>query len=72
MVGANEFHANVGRAGDYSSRSDSGAVQYTLGYNRNLSKRTKVYAFATKVNAERFTGYAADFSSLALGVRHHF
>ena len=72
MAGANEFHANVGRAGDYSGTANSGAVQYTLAYNRNLSKRTKVYAFATKVNAERFTGYAADFSSVAVGVRHNF
>ncbi len=72
MMGSSEFHVNVGKAGNYSKRSDSGAKQYTLGYNYNLSKRTKVYGYYTKVDAERFTGYAADFSSLAVGVRHNF
>ncbi len=72
MVGTSEFHLNVGKAGDYSKQSQSGAKQYTLGYNYNLSKRTKVYGFYTKVDAERNTGYASDFSSLAAGVRHNF
>ena len=72
MVGTSEFHLNVGKAGDYSKQSQSGAKQYTLGYNYNLSKRTKVYGFYTKVDAERNTGYARDFSSLAAGVRHNF
>ncbi len=72
MMGSSEFHVNVGKAGDYSKQSQSGAKQYTLGYNYNLSKRTKVYGYYTKVDAERFTGYAADFSSLAVGVRHNF
>ena len=65
-----EFHANVGKAGDYSNRSDSGAKQYTLAYNYNLSKRTKVYGFYTKV-ADSGTLYG-DFSSIAIGVRHNF
>ena len=72
ILGQSEFHANVGKAGDYSNRSDSGAKQYTLAYNYNLSKRTKVYGYYTKVDAQRFTGYASDFSSLAVGVRHNF
>ena len=71
-LGQSEFHVNVGKAGDYSNRSDSGAKQYTLAYNYNLSKRTKIYGYYTKVDAERFTGYASDFSSLAVGVRHNF
>ena len=72
ILGSSEFHVNVGKAGDYSKQSQSSAKQYTLGYNYNLSKRTKVYGYYTKVDAERFTGYAADFSSLAVGVRHNF
>ena len=72
MMGTSEFHLNVGKAGDYSKQTQSGAKQYTLGYNYNLSKRTKVYGFYTKVDAERFTGYASDFSSLAAGIRHNF
>ena len=72
MLGANEFHLNVGKAGDYSKTKDSAATQFTLGYNYNLSKRTKVYGYYTKINAEKNTGYASDFSSLAAGVRHNF
>ena len=80
-LGASEFHVNVGKAGDYSKLSNSSARQYTLGYNYNLSKRTKVYGYYTKVDASEgtvagrrvtITPYASDFSSLAVGVRHNF
>ena len=71
-VGASEFHVNVGAANDYSKLANSGAKQGTLGYNYNLSKRTKVYGYYTKIDAERSTPYASDFSSLAVGVRHNF
>jgi predicted porin len=72
-VGAMELHANIGKAGDYSKTNDSDASQMTLGYNYNLSKRTKVYGYYTKVSASKNTGYASDFSSLAaFGVRHNF
>jgi predicted porin len=69
-VGSGSFHADVGRAGAYSRISGSSASQYTLGYNHNLSKRTKVYTFYTKVDDKgRIYG---DVSSLAVGVRHNF
>jgi predicted porin len=71
-MGASEFHLNFGRSGDYSGVNDSSANQYTVAYNYNLSKRTKVYTFYTKVNASAATPYAVDSSSLALGVRHNF
>ncbi len=76
-LGASEFHVNVGRAGKWSEIADSSATQWTLGYNYNFSKRTKVYAFYTKVDnkagATYMTGAGGqDFSSLALGVRHNF
>ena len=68
---------NVGHAGKWSKVDDSSATQWTLGYNYNLSKRTKVYTYYTKVNnkkgADYMTGTAGDdFSSFALGVRHNF
>ena len=76
-MGASEFHVNLGHANKWSNVPDSAATQWTLGYNYNLSKRTKVYAFYTKVDnkagAAYMTGTAgADFSSFALGVRHNF
>ena len=76
-MGASEFHANVGRANSWSTRSGSSATQYTLGYNYNLSKRTKVYGYYTKVNNSANAIYATgkagvDFSSVAVGIRHNF
>lgn len=77
MLGASEFHLNVGHANSWSNRSDSAATQYTLGYNYNLSKRTKVYGYYTRINNDRAAAYGVttagdDFSSFALGVRHAF
>ena len=72
--GASELHLNVGRVNDYSEVDNSKATQFTVAYNYNLSKRTKVYAFYTQVadgDAEVYTG-ADKFSSIALGVRHNF
>ena len=70
-MGNTELHANFGSAGDYSGLAGTQkANQYTLGVNQNLSKRTKVYGFFTKV-ADKGTIYG-DFQSLAVGVRHNF
>ena len=77
LMGASEFHLNVGRAGKMKNIAESQAMQYTLGYNYNLSKRTKVYAFYTKVDNKDGASYMSgaagqDFSSFAVGVRHNF
>ena len=76
-LGASEFHLNVGRANSWSKRSDTAATQYTIAYNYNLSKRTKVYTYYTRVNkdagaAALYTANKNDFSSIAVGVRHNF
>ena len=85
-LGASEFHVNVGRANSYKNLSDSSATQFTLGYNYNLSKRTKVYTYYTRVNNDANAKYGygfndtlakgqatgKDFSSFAVGVRHNF
>ena len=77
MLGASEFHLNAGRANSWSRLSDSAATQYTVAYNYNLSKRTKVYTYYTKVDNDRNASYGTgaagvDFSSFAVGVRHNF
>ena len=77
MMGASEFHLNAGRANSYKNVSDSAANQYTIAYNYNLSKRTKAYAYYTKVDNARNASYGTgangvDFSSFAVGVRHNF
>jgi predicted porin len=68
---------NLGHANKWSNIADSGANQWTLGYNYNLSKRTKVYGYYTKVDNKAGANYmtgvkGADFSSFAVGVRHAF
>ena len=79
MMGASEFHVNVGRAGKYKNVPDSAATQYTIAYNYNLSKRTKLYTYYTKVDNKVGASYGPgitragdDFSSFAVGVRHNF
>jgi predicted porin len=67
-MGASEFHVNFGKRGDTNNVANTGGKQATLGYNYNLSKRTKVYGYYTKLD---FDG-GFDYSSLALGVRHNF
>ncbi|MBC7955706.1 MAG: porin [Cytophagales bacterium] len=80
-TGAVELHANLGLAGKIkvngTSADGTDAKQFTLGANYNLSKRTKVYGFYTKVDNKANIGYYSsadgnDFQSLALGVRHNF
>jgi predicted porin len=71
-IGNAELNLNYGRAGKYSDVGSSAANQYTLGLNYNLSKRTKVYTFYTKVNDGSAGLYGGDFSSFALGMRHNF
>ena len=81
-VGASEFDVNFGKTGDVKGVSDSGASQWTVAYGYNLSKRTKVYTFYTKINNDTNAAYnassaikgakGADLSSLAVGVRHNF
>ena len=74
VVGASEFHANVGAAGNFSKIAlQSKARQYTLGYNYNLSKRTKVYGLVTRISDSAAGLYApGNFRSAAVGIRHNF
>ena len=88
-VGKHEFHVNFGTVnhGIGSSASNDGAKQWTLGYNYNITKETKIYGFYTKVDNDSNGTYGAgnfstvnqvvavpglDISSIAIGVRHNF
>ncbi|NYG31584.1 porin [Sphaerotilus montanus] len=71
-MGASEFHANVGVAGKIGGVDGTKATQATVGYNYNLSKRTKAYTYYTRFNDGAAAVYGGDFSSLAVGVRHNF
>lgn len=76
-VGNHEFHLNYGQASDVSGSPETGARQGTAGYNYNLSKRTKVYAFFTLIQNDNNAAYGVSeagktFRSVAAGFRHNF
>ena len=80
-VGKHEFHANFGTVNGRldADLSDDGAKQWTLAYNYNITKETKVYTFLTRVDNDTNGNYGfvtnspgADNQSIAIGVRHNF
>jgi predicted porin len=81
--GQHELHFNLGLVD--TDPSDAGAKQWTVGYNFNITKATKVYAFYTTVDNEGGGSFmlggstttitsvpGAQYSSIAIGVRHNF
>jgi predicted porin len=85
-LGASEFHLSIGWAGEYDNVPNSDALQYLVGYNYNLSKRTKLYAFYFALDNKAGASYVPfggggasiaalpdkTFSSLGVGIRHNF
>jgi predicted porin len=93
-VGKNEFHVNfgtvnhgIGGIGNGTSTTDDGAKQWTLAYNYNITKETKIYGFYTRVHNDTNGMYSLgtgtanvnpapvaglEISSIAVGVRHNF
>ncbi len=86
-VGQNEYHVNYGSAGNRAGVANTGAKQFTLAYNYNLDKQTKVFVMYTKIdqdsatsyyqgNASRFitgsSGNGNTLSSIGAGVRYNF
>ena len=90
-IGASELHANVGKSSHpklngVKEADSASSTQWTLGYNYNLSKRTKVYAFYTNLNhvTDAITNPASfssitpqdvtgeKFRAIGVGVRHLF
>ncbi|MFG6464126.1 porin [Roseateles sp. DXS20W] len=72
-MGQSEFHFNIGgtKSGGDGTFKNAGASQWTLGYNYNLSKRTKLYGFYTQID-QKLSNKVGDFNSLAAGIRHNF
>jgi predicted porin len=93
-VGKNEFHVNFGTVNHGSgiggvapgpTATNDGAKQWTLAYNYNITKETKVYGFYTRVHNDTNGVYGLgtgtanvtsvaglEISSIAIGVRHNF
>ena len=82
-LGQNEVHVNYGSAGNRAGVANTGADQFTLGYNYNLDKQTKVYALFTNINNKSGAAYTPgrlfvnptngqDVNSYGVGVRYNF
>ena len=80
-VDKHEFHVNLGQVNHRldAKLSDDGAVQWTLAYNYNITRETKVYTFYTMVNNDDKGNYGfktnmpgVDNKSVAVGLRHNF
>jgi predicted porin len=94
QIGAHGLRFGLAKAGDGEGSStqkigfikkgaDTGAIHYTLGYDYNLSKRTSVFAYYTRLDNDRNAVYdfainslgagaGATVSGTALGIRHAF
>ena len=81
--GKGEFHVNYGSAGNRAGVANTGASQFTLGYNYNLDKQTKIYAFTSRVNNQSAASYSPgrfiasptngqDLSTTGVGLRYNF
>lgn len=87
-MGNNVLKAAYGQANDMSGTSDTGAKQFVVGVDHNLSKRTAVYALYSKMNNDNAGGYGLggngaggafspaaagqDPSVVSLGMKHSF
>lgn len=87
VIGASELHANYGKASKAKvngAKSGNSANQWTLAYNYNLSKRTKVYALYSNMSHTDTAGYESPqsfsltptsgdkFRTMGVGIRHLF
>lgn len=82
LAPAQQWVLSVGGTGDWSRQAHSSARQLTLGYNLNLSRRTKVYALYTRIHNDANTrygyafqggvGYGQNARSMGVGLRHAF
>lgn len=87
VIGASELHANIGRADKWKvngAKEGKAPTQWTLAYNYNLSKRTKVYALYSSINNAQESEIGSGsfnlstqedsykFRTFGVGIRHLF
>ena len=86
-MGMNAVKLAYGRAGQLASTANTGANQFSLGYDHGLSKRTKLYAIYSRISnkiasdygfsqstsaASTVNGIGASPSVVSLGIKHIF
>ena len=86
-MGMNALKFAYGKAGQLASTANTGANQFSLGYDYGLSKRTKLYAIYSRISnktasdygfsqttsaASSVNGIGASPSVVSLGMQHNF
>lgn len=84
-MGMNAIKAAYGKAGQLGATLNSGANQFSLGYDHGLSKRTKLYAIYSRISnqaaasygfsqttATSINGVGASPSVFSFGMKHSF
>ena len=86
-MGMNAVKLAYGRAGQIASVANTGANQFSLGYDHGLSKRTKLYTIYSRIDNKRASDYGfsqstsaastvngigASPSVVSLGIKHSF
>lgn len=82
-LAANGTGSSADTIGFFHSGAETGAIQFTVGYDYPLSKRTALFAYYSRINNRKNAIYdfainglgvkaGADPQTLALGMRHNF
>ena len=86
-MGMNAVKLAYGKAGQHGATANTGATQFSLGYDHGLSKRTKLYAIYSRISnktasdygfsqttsaASTVNGIGASPSAVSLGIKHTF
>ncbi|MBK9160517.1 MAG: porin [Nitrosomonadales bacterium] len=66
-MGMDAIKVAYGKSGQIGARANTGANQFSLGYDHGLSKRTKLYAIYSRINNQRGSDYGFSQSSAAAG-----
>ncbi|HUW26300.1 MAG TPA: porin [Gallionella sp.] len=66
-MGMNAVKLAYGKAGQHGATANTGASQFSLGYDHGLSKRTKLYAIYSRINNNSASDYGFSQSAAAAG-----
>ncbi|MCR4297146.1 MAG: porin [Gallionella sp.] len=66
-MGMNTVKLAYGKAGQHGATANTGANQFSMGYDHGLSKRTKLYAIYSRINNNTASDYGFSQSTAAAG-----
>jgi predicted porin len=72
LLGDDDLDGNIDNIGDIGDIGDGDLDSWSIGFDHNFSKRTKVYAIYTGVNDELDQPNYTDWQGFSMGVVHKF